>query len=181
MTYNSPQPAPQSVGIDGALFLPLRIIPVAKGDVLRMLSKGSPLLPEFSANFGELYFSEIRPHAVKAWKRHHRQTQHFAVPCGQIRLVLFDGRPASPTYGALAELILGRPDNYGLLRIPPEIWYGFAAMGTCPALICNCADIPHDPAESEKLPVDTPTIPFDWNSTDTQTAIVQNFRTGHAH
>lgn len=150
-------------GIEGALFQPLRVIPTAGGPVLHMLKPDSPLLPDFRAGFGELYFSETLPGAVKAWKRHQRQTQLFAVPSGLLRIVLYDDRAASPSRGALVSLLLGRPDNYGLLRIPPLVWYGFAAVGACPALICNCADMPHDPAEAERLPPDAAAIPYSWS------------------
>lgn len=129
-----------------------------------MLRAGAPLLPEFSDGFGEIYFSEVLPGAVKAWKRHACQTQLFAVPMGLLRIVLYDSRPASPTRNILVERRLGRPDDYGLLRIPPLIWYGFMAEGNAPALICNCADMPHDPAEGERLALDTPTIPYVWPS-----------------
>lgn len=152
----------RDVGIAGALFQPLKIIPTPGGPVLRMLRPDSPLLPDFQAGFGELYFSEVLAGAIKAWKRHSRQTQHFAVPCGLLKIVLYDDRPASSTRGRLRELRLGRPDHYGLLRIPVGVWYGFTALGTAPALICNCADIPHDPAEGERLPADDPAIPYTW-------------------
>lgn len=152
----------RDVGIAGALFQPLKIIPAPGGPVLHMLRPDSPLLPDFQAGFGEMYFSEVLPGAVKAWKRHSRQTQHFAVPCGLLRIALYDDRPASITRGRLCELILGRPEHYGLLRIPAGVWYGFTALGKAPALICNCADIPHDPAEGERLPADDPAIPYAW-------------------
>lgn len=151
-----------STGIDGALFQPLKIIAAQGGPVLHMLRAGAPLLPDFSGAFGEIYFSEVEPGSVKAWKRHTRQTQLFAVPVGRLRIVLYDGRSASPSRGALVERRLGRPDDYGLLRIPPLVWYGFMAEGESPALICNCADIPHDPAEGERLPFDAAAIPYRW-------------------
>lgn len=152
----------RDVGIAGALFQPLKIIPTPGGPVLHMLRPDSPLLPNFQAGFGELYFSEALPGAVKAWKRHGRQTQHFAVPCGLLNIVLYDDRPASSTRGRLCELTLGRPEHYGLLRIPAGVWYGFTAIGKAPALICNCADMPHDPAEGERRPADDPAIPYTW-------------------
>lgn len=155
--------AARDVGVAGALFQPLKVIPAHGGPVLHMLRPDSPLLPDFHAGFGEIYFSEVLPGAIKAWKRHSRQTQHFAVPCGLLKIVLYDDRPASITHGRLCELNLGRPDCYGLLRIPAGVWYGFTALGKAPALICNCADIPHDPAESERLPVDDPSIPYTWS------------------
>lgn len=153
----------QDVGIAGALLQPLKVISTEGGPVLHMLRFGSPLLPDFSKGFGEIYFSEVLPGHVKAWKRHTLQTQHFAVPVGQLKIVLFDDRPGSETRGTVRELVLGRPENYGLLRIPVNVWYGFAAMGDAPALICNCADIPHDPTEGLKLPVNDHSIPYKWS------------------
>lgn len=152
------------VGIADALFQPLAVIPAPGGPVLHMLRPHSPLLPDFTAGFGEIYFSEVLPGAVKAWKRHSRQTQLFAVPRGLLKIVLYDDRPGSPTCGALRELALGRPERYGLLRIPLGVWYGFTALGKEAALICNCADIPHDPAEGERRPPDDPAIPYDWEN-----------------
>jgi dTDP-4-dehydrorhamnose 3,5-epimerase len=152
----------ENTGIDGALFLPLRIVPANGGPVLHFLRRDSPLLPDFAKGFGEVYFSEAEPGAVKAWKRHRLQTQLFAVPSGRAKIVLCDGREKSPTAGKILECFLGRPDHYGLLRIPCGVWYGFAALGRRTALICNCVNIPHDPAEGERLPPDDPAIPYDW-------------------
>ncbi|MDR3357762.1 MAG: dTDP-4-dehydrorhamnose 3,5-epimerase family protein [Desulfovibrio sp.] len=154
----------ENTDIYGALFLPLRIIPANGGAVLHFLRRDSPLLPDFAGGFGEIYFSEVEAGAVKAWKRHRLQTQLFAVPGGRAKIVLYDGRADSPTAGNRLERVLGRPDHYGLLRIPCGVWYGFAALGRHPALICNCADIPHDPAEGERLPPDDPAIPYDWQN-----------------
>lgn len=155
-----------ATGIEGALYQPLKIIAAPGGPVLHMLRAGAPLLPTFPKGFGEIYFSEVLPCAVKAWKRHTRQTQLFAVPVGLLRIVLYDDRTDSPTRGTLVERRLGRPDDYGLLRIPPRIWYGFTALGASPALICNCADLPHDPAEGERLAPDDPAIPYAWPASE---------------
>lgn len=150
-----------ATGIEGCWLSPLAVIPTPDGPVLRMLKPGAGLAPQ-SGRFGEIYFSEVFPGHVKAWKRHQRQSQLFAAPMGLIRIVLFDNREGSPTCGALADILLGRPDNYALLSVPHGVWYGFKAVSQTPALLCNCADIPHDPAESEKLPPDSPLIPFKW-------------------
>lgn len=144
--------------IHGVLTLDLGVIPTEGGPVLHMLRSDSPLF----TRFGELYFSEVEPGAVKAWKRHTRQTQHFAVPAGRMQVVIHDSRPGSPTHGATEVFLLGRPDNYRLLRIPPLVWYGFGAVGQVTALLCNCADLPHDPAECQRAPRDTPDIPYRW-------------------
>ena len=78
----------------------------------------------------------------------------------------YDDREGSPSRGVLKTLRLGRSGTYALLRIPCGVWYGFTALGGKPAIICNAADIPHDPNEGKKCPYDAPEsgfIPFDWN------------------
>jgi len=149
----------EAAGIEGVVVRPLREIPTDGGAVLHMLRADSPLY----AGFGEVYFSEVLPGVVRAWKRHRAQTQHLAVPVGLLRLALYDARDDSPTSGALAEQVVGRPGRYALLRIPPGVWYGFAAIGGKSALIANCTDIPHSPEDVDRLPWDSPAIPYHWS------------------
>ena len=147
-----------SVPIDGMTVVELRQISDERGAVLHMLRSDAP---DF-VRFGECYFSEVAPRAVKAWKRHRKQTQNLAVPSGRIRLVVYDDRDGSATRGTLVTLELGRPDAYRRVSIPPGLWYGFAAVGPAAALLANCADLPHDPAESEVKAFDDPSIPYSW-------------------
>jgi dTDP-4-dehydrorhamnose 3,5-epimerase len=135
-------------GIAGLRLTPLRQIEDARGAVLHMLRNDAP---EFRA-FGECYFSEVLPRAIKGWKRHLRQTQNLAVPVGRVRFVFFDARDAGAP--RVHSLELGRPDAYLRLQIPPLLWYGFTAVSERAALIVNCADLPHDPTESETLALD---------------------------
>ncbi len=151
-----------SLPIAGAYLQPLQTMETPGGPVLHMLRSDYPLMPDFKKGFGEIYFSEVWPGHVKGWKCHRRQTQLFAVPAGVLRIVLYDERDGSPSRGAICELLLGRPDNYSLLLIPPLIWHAFAAAGESSALICNCADLPHDPKEAEKLPLTSERIPYHW-------------------
>jgi dTDP-4-dehydrorhamnose 3,5-epimerase len=141
--------------IAGLVLTPLKQIADERGAVLHMLRSDEPGFP----GFGECYCSETLPGAVKAWKRHTQQTQNLAVPVGRLRLVVFDDRAGSATQGAFQIIELGRPDSYVRVSIPPGLWYGFSALGSSPALIVNCADRPHDPQESERLPADDPSIP----------------------
>jgi len=145
--------------IEGVYSQPLKIISDERGAVLRMFHNENLLFK----NFGEIYFSEINPGAVKAWKRNKKQTQNLAVPVGSVNLVIYDDRPNSTTQGALFNCILGRPDNYNLIHIPPLLWYGFQGFGNTPALIANCPDQPHDPSESEKTNPKSNFIPYIWS------------------
>lgn len=131
--------------IDGLLLTPLRAIEDDRGAVLHMLRADAP---EFT-HFGECYFSEVIPGAIKAWKRHGLQTQNLAVPVGRVRIVVYDARPSSRTRGHCEAIEMGRPDAYLRLRIPPRLWYGFIGISMSAALVANCADAPHDPKEAE--------------------------------
>ncbi|MBW1909669.1 MAG: dTDP-4-dehydrorhamnose 3,5-epimerase family protein [Deltaproteobacteria bacterium] len=146
-----------SPSIDGVVIQPLKQIKDDRGAVLHMLRADSPLF----LKFGEVYFSEVFPGAVKAWKRHKKMTQLFAVPVGQIDLVIYDDRPGSATKGKQVVLKIGR-DNYQLVKIPPRLWYGFKCTSPRPAIVANCADLPHDPDESESIDPRALAIPYQW-------------------
>ncbi len=146
------------IDIDGVSMSELRQISDDRGSVLHMLRCDAL---DF-VSFGECYFSEVLPGAIKAWKYHHNQTQNLAVPVGRIRFVIYDNRVSSSTCGNLEVLELGRPDAYIRLQIPPGLWYGFSCISSVSALLANCADIPHDPNDSEMRKIDDPEIPYLW-------------------
>ena len=135
----------------------LRIIENEKGSVLHMIRSDS----EYFKRFGEIYFSEVMPDTVKGWKKHKRTTQNFVVPVGRIKLVLYDQRFESETFGMISEIELGRND-YKMVTIPPELWYGFKGLSEDKSIIANLIDRPHDPKESESLDIDDSSIPYNW-------------------
>ena len=136
----------------------LRRIPDERGAVFHMLREDSPVFERF----GEIYFSSVYPGVVKGWHIHHRMTLNYAVPVGMVKLVCYDDRPGSPTRGTVQELHVGEL-NYALVTIPPMVWNGFKGEGVTPALVANCATIPHDPTEIERLDPFDNEIPYDWS------------------
>jgi dTDP-4-dehydrorhamnose 3,5-epimerase len=138
---------------------PLKQIVDERGKVMHMVRRD---MPGFSG-FGEIYFSTINAGAVKAWHRHKLMTQNYAVPFGTIHLVLFDARHDSRTRGSLQALTIGE-ENYSLVTIPPMVWYGFTTPKPPFAIVANCASLPHDPAEVERLDPGSPDIPFRWET-----------------
>ena len=143
--------------IDGVQVNPLRQILDERGKVMHMLRRDSDWFTEF----GEIYFSTVEPSAVKAWHIHKKMILNYAVPIGKIKLVLYDDRDSSPTKGEIQEIFLG-PDDYNLVVIPPLIWNGFKGVGNITSLVANCASIPHDPAEIDRVEPHKNTIPYDW-------------------
>lgn len=143
--------------IAGVVVKPLRQIPDERGTVMHMLKRTDPEFEEF----GEIYFSSVYPGVIKGWHLHRRMTINYAVPRGTIKLVLFDDREGSASRGVVEEHFLGGP-NYALVKVPPGIWNGFKGIGVEPAIVANCATIPHDPAEIERRDPFDPRIPYDW-------------------
>jgi dTDP-4-dehydrorhamnose 3,5-epimerase len=86
---------------------------------------------------------------------------NYAVVSGQIKLVLFDVRPKSPTRGRLQEVFTGQED-YALVTVPPGVWNGFKGIAPAPSIVANCATLPHDPAEIVRLDPFSKDIPYDW-------------------
>ena len=144
--------------IDGVRVTPLRQIPDERGKVMHMLRADDPHFEKF----GEIYFSTVYGGVIKGWHLHERMTINYAVPVGAIKLVLFDDRAGSPTKGELQELFLGDA-NYALVTVPPKIWNGFKGIAQPYSVVANCATIPHDPTEIERLDPASPTIPYRWD------------------
>lgn len=143
--------------IEGVVIQKLKQIVDDRGKVMHMIRADSPLFKKF----GEIYFSVVNHDAVKAWKRHLKMTQHIAVPVGSIRLVIYDNREGSISFGKLEIIEIGE-NNYALVRIPPLVWYGFKGISSVPALIANCTDLSHDPDEVEKMDPFNRQVPYDW-------------------
>ena len=144
--------------IQGVSITELTQISDERGSILHVLRADDPGF----LGFGECYFSEVLTGAVKAWKCHNLQTQEVAVPVGRIRMVIYDDREDAETKGQLQLLEMGRPDAYYRLQIPPGLWYGFQCISNGPALLVNCADLPHDPEEAKQRPMNDPGIPYQW-------------------
>lgn len=143
--------------IDGVVITPLKQILDERGKIMHMMSADK----EPFKTFGEIYFSCVQPGAIKGWHIHTKMILNYAVPHGHIKFVLYDDRPQSQTRGELMELFLG-PDNYQLVTVPPLVWNGFKGIGTEMAIVANCASIPHDPNEINRMDPFDKHIPYDW-------------------
>jgi len=143
--------------IQDVLIKPLKQVPDERGRIMHMLRADAPHFEKF----GEIYFSVVYPGIIKGWHLHKRMTLNYAVVSGMIKLVLYDAREDSLSKGEIQELFIGE-DNYVLVKIPPGIWNGFKGIGVKPAIVANCATIPHDPEEIVRLDPFTKEIPYDW-------------------
>jgi dTDP-4-dehydrorhamnose 3,5-epimerase len=144
--------------IEGVIVKPLKKIPDERGCIFHMLRCDDLVFEKF----GEIYFSLVYPGVVKGWHLHKEMTLNYAVIQGMIKLVLYDDRKYSPTNGNLMELFIG-DKNYCLVKIPPKVWNGFKGIGDEPAIVANCATLPHDPNEIIKVDPFVNEIPYRWD------------------
>ena len=143
--------------IKGVMITPLKQIIDERGKVMHMLRCDE----EVFQKFGEIYFSCVYPGVIKGWHIHKRMTLNYAVPYGKIEFVLYDDRLNSPTKGELQKFLLS-PDNYMLVTVPPMVWNGFKGLGNEMTIVANCATIPHDPEEIERIDPFDSSIPYNW-------------------
>ena len=143
--------------IEGVEVHALRQIPDERGKVMHMLRCDDPHFEQF----GEIYFSLIHPGVVKGWHLHKTMTLNYACVSGMVKLALYDDREGSSTRRELQELFVGDA-NYVLVKIPPGIWNGFKGVGAQPAIVANCATLPHDPKEIVRVDPFENHIPYRW-------------------
>ena len=143
--------------IDGVIVKPLKQVADERGKIMHMLRCDDPAFERF----GEIYFSVVNPGAIKAWHLHKEMPLNYAVVTGMIKLVLYDDREGSKTKGESMELFIGE-DNYSLVKVPPMVVNGFKGIGVNPAIVANCATIPHRPDEIVRIDPFTKDIPYNW-------------------
>jgi dTDP-4-dehydrorhamnose 3,5-epimerase len=141
--------------IEGVILTPLKQVFHPKGDIFHAMKRSDP---GFNG-FGEAYFSTVNSGDIKGWKKHLRMMMNLVVPVGKIRFVIHDIRDDSKTFGDFFSVCLS-VDNYQRLTVPPGVWVGFQGMGEGLNLLLNLADLEHDPAESENLPIES--FKYDW-------------------
>lgn len=145
--------------IDGVRTKRLRVIPDERGRLMEVLRRDD----ELYQGFGQAYLTTAYPGVVKAWHYHRRQSDHFVVLRGMVKLVLYDGRESSPTSGEINEFFLGE-HNPLLVQIPPLVHHGFKCIGAEEALLINLPTEPYDHGAPDEYRLDAHdnAIPYTW-------------------
>jgi len=146
-----------NLNIEGIKITPLKIISDDRGSVMHMLRNDSQVFEKF----GEVYFSTIFDDKIKAWHLHREATLNYACLHGKVKLVLFDEREKSETFGLYQELFLSL-ENYSLITIPPNIWNGFKGLNKGHSIIANCLNLSHNEKEMFRLDMDDKRFNYKW-------------------
>jgi len=145
------------IEIEGVTITKLKKISDHRGSVLPMLRSDSKVFQ----SFGEIYFSTIFNNSIKAWHLHKKAVLNYACIKGKVKLILFDDRKTSSSFGKFNEFILS-PNDYFLITIPPFIWNGFKGLDDPESIIANCINLPHDENEMIRKDHDDKYFKYDW-------------------
>jgi dTDP-4-dehydrorhamnose 3,5-epimerase len=145
--------------IIGVKVRPLRKLPDERGFLMEMLRSD---WDEYE-RFGQVYVTAVYPGVVKGWHYHKIQTDHFICLHGMAKVVLFDGRPDSPTHGQINEFFMGE-QNLTLLKIPQLVMHGFKGISSEMTLIVNVPTelFKYDEPDEYRLPWNSAEVPYDW-------------------
>ena len=149
--------------IDGVGVRPGKVLSDERGRLGEIMRADDPWFEKF----GQVYFTTTYPGVVKAWHFHKKQTDHFYVIKGTVKVALYDERKDSPTHGVVNEVYLGEHCP-GLLRIPPGIQHGWMCVGQTESYILNVVSEMYDYAEPDEFRTDPHDnhIPYDWERND---------------
>lgn len=144
--------------IEGVKIKNLRMLPDERGWLTEILRCDD----EIFEKFGQVYAAAAYPDVVKAWHMHKNQTDNLACIRGCAKFVLYDGRNGSKTKGEINEFTIGEK-NPLLVKVPPEVWHGFKAVGETAIVINVPTELyNYENPDEHRLPPDTDKIPYDW-------------------
>ena len=149
--------------IEGVQVKELKKLTDERGLLMEILRSDEPIYEKF----GQAYITVVKPRVVKGWHYHKFQTDHFVGLQGKPKVVLYDARKESPTYGLINEFVIGM-ENPIMVKIPTYVYHGFTALGKESAMILNLpTEVYHykEPDEFRASPF-APEIPYEWGDVD---------------
>jgi dTDP-4-dehydrorhamnose 3,5-epimerase len=111
------------------------------------------------------YCFTVRPGRVKGWGLHKHHEDRYVLISGELKLVLFDPRPNSSTYGEVCEIWLTETDRK-IINIPRFVWHADHNVSSRDAVVVNFPTVAYDHKNPDKfrLPIDTDLIPYRFDS-----------------
>src|SRR5215468_7412889 len=98
----------------------------------------------------QVHVTTTFPGRVRAWGLHQHTTDRLFVASGLVRIVCYDGRTDSPTYGCVNEVLLS-DRNPGLVVLPPNVYHGWKNIGVTESIVINLPTRLYDYEEPDSL------------------------------
>jgi dTDP-4-dehydrorhamnose 3,5-epimerase len=147
--------------IDGVILKEVRHVPTGYGHLTELFRSEWQLC----ANVTQAFQGRFQPGALSAWHAHGLTQDSIFVNSGMLKLVVFDSRKSSKTFGMVNEFRLGdkRP---GLLIIPAGVWHGVHNTSSNESSLINFVDhaYSYEDPDHWRLPADSPEIPYSFKT-----------------
>jgi dTDP-4-dehydrorhamnose 3,5-epimerase len=149
--------------IEGVKVKKLKVIPDERGRLMEILRCDD----DFFQKFGQVYMTTAYPGVVKGWHYHKKQSDNMAVVKGMMKIVLYDSRKDSTTFGEVNEIFAGI-HNPVLVHIPPFVYHGFKCISEEEAIVVNTPTEVYNYKEPDefRMPAHDNDIPYKWDRTD---------------
>lgn len=149
--------------IDGVIINKLKVIADERGRLMEILREDDNCYEKF----GQVYMTTAYPGVVKGWHYHKKQSDNMAVVKGMMKIVLYDSRKESATFGEINEIIAGI-HNPVLVHIPPFVYHGFKCISGDEAIVVNTPTEKYNYSEPDefRLPAHGGDIPYSWERKD---------------
>src|SRR5262245_17009229 len=154
----------RDIPVDGVQFRPTRPVPHEDGHVTEVARASWDML---GGPLAQVHITTTLPGRVRAWDLHQSTTDRLFVACGLMKIVVFDGRNGSRTFGRFNEFTVSEK-NPGLLIVPPNLYHGWKNIGTSEGIIINMPDrmYNYEAPDALDLPWDSEAarrlIPYKW-------------------
>ena len=149
--------------IYGVIVKKLKVIPDERGRLMEIFRADD----NFFEKFGQVYMTSAYPGVVKGWHYHKKQSDNMTVVRGMMKIVLYDSRKESVTFGEINEIFAGYA-NPVLVHIPPFVYHGFKCISENEAIVINApTEVYHYSEPDEfRLPAHNNDIPYNWERKD---------------
>ncbi|MEO1054220.1 MAG: dTDP-4-dehydrorhamnose 3,5-epimerase [Bacteroidota bacterium] len=144
--------------IDGVRFKEVKNVMKFDGMLTEVYRKDWALDDE---DVDQVFQIKMHPGAISGWHAHEYTTDRIFINDGVIRVVLYDGRQDSPTYGLINEFKAGisRPM---LVGIPPKVFHAVQNIHYGESSLLNIVDkaYEYEGPDHWRVPIDHPDIPY---------------------
>jgi dTDP-4-dehydrorhamnose 3,5-epimerase len=149
--------------INGVIIKKLKVIADERGRLMEIIRSDD----NFFNKFGQVYMTTAYPGCVKGWHYHKKQSDNMAVVKGMMKIVLYDSRKESVSFGEVNEIFAGI-HNPVLVHIPPFVYHGFKCISEDEAIVINTPTETYDYQKPDefRLPAHESDIPYKWERKD---------------
>jgi dTDP-4-dehydrorhamnose 3,5-epimerase len=130
------------------------------GHLMEVLRADEGLLKKF----GQTTFTVAYPGTIKAFHWHKKQDDLWFVAGGRAKIVLYDLRRDSETFGETQVIIADEKEPI-LVLIPAGVAHGYKVLGDKPVLLFYHTTEPYNAKnpDEERISYDDPKIGYDWS------------------